>query len=117
MPMRRKVVQHGPSTLTISLPANWVRDFNIRKGDEINIEQTKEGLLLSAGKERYIGQKRINVKGMKAVISRAIAALYKGGYDEIIVEYEGPQELQKIHDTISTSYIGFEIIEETKDQV
>lgn len=115
--MRRKVVQHGPSTLTISLPANWVRDFNIKKGDEISIEQTKEGLVLSAGKERHLGQKHINVTGMQEVIGRAVSALYKAGYDEIIVEYASPEELERIHSTVGTSYVGFEIVDEAKDTV
>jgi phosphate uptake regulator len=115
--MRRKVVQHGPSTLTISLPANWVRDFNIKKGDELSIEQTKEGLILSAGKERHLGKKHINVRGMKEVIGRAVSALYKAGYDEIIIEYGSPEELERIHSTIGSSYVGFEIVDEAKDTV
>jgi phosphate uptake regulator len=115
--MRRKVVQHGPSTLTISLPANWVRNFNIKKGDEISIEQTKDGLLLSAGNERHLGQKYINVKGMKDVIGRAVSALYKAGYDEIVIEYGTPEELERIHHTVGTSYVGFEIVDENRDRV
>jgi phosphate uptake regulator len=115
--MKRKIVQHGPSTLTISLPSKWVKTFGITKGDEVNVEMTKNGLLITAGKEKHHGQKRINVKGLSAVITRSIAALYKAGYDEIIVEYSTPEELEHIHSTVSTSYIGFEIVEETKTQV
>ena len=117
MVMKRKIVQHGPSTLTISLPAKWVKSFALQKGDEVNVEQTKNGILITADKERHHGQKRINVKGLTAVISRSIAALYKAGYDEVIVEYSSPEELERIHSTVSTSYIGFEIVEETKNQV
>ena len=115
--MKRKIVQHGPCTLTVSLPAEWVRNFSLQKGDEITIEQRKEGLLLTAGKERHYGQKKISVKGYPHIIAKAVAALYKCGYDEIIVEYGDHTELEKIHQIIATGYIGFEIIDETKDTV
>ena len=36
--MKRKVVQQGPSTLMVSLPAKWAKRLGIKKGDEINID-------------------------------------------------------------------------------
>ena len=45
--MKRKVNQVGTGTLTISLPVNWVKDNNIRKGDELD--------LLVKGKELRLG--------------------------------------------------------------
>lgn len=110
-------MQHGPSTLTISLPSQWVRKFNLKKGEDVTIEQLKNGLFLSTGKSPHHEQKRINVKGLPAIITRAIAALYKAGYDEIIVEYDGPDELDRIHQTVSNEHIGFEIVDETRDTV
>lgn len=115
--MKRRIVQHGPCTLTVSLPAQWVKDFALKKGDEITIEQMREGLFITAGKERHYGKKRISVKGMPRIIPKAIAALYKGGYDEIVVEYGNPEELEKIHEAVSSSYIGFEIVDEKKEEV
>jgi len=115
--MKRKIVQHGPSTLTVSLPAAWVRDYALKKGDEISVERTRSGLLLAADKERSHGKKRINVSGFPAIIPKTIAALYKCGYDEIIIEFDDPVELERIHTAVSTSYVGFEIIEETKNEV
>jgi phosphate uptake regulator len=114
--MKRRIVQHGPSTLTISLPSNWTKQFSLRKGDELSIEPLKSGLYITCGKTES-SSKRISVKGMHHIINRAIAALYKAGYDEIIVEYEGTQELQKIHDNVNHSYIGLEIVDESKTQI
>jgi phosphate uptake regulator len=115
--MKRKIVQHGPSTLTVSLPAKWVKDFALKKGDDISIEQMREGLFITAGKERHYGKKRVSIKGMPLIASKVIAALYKCGHDEIVVEYTGPEELERIHDSVSTSHIGFEIVDESKDEV
>jgi len=35
--MRRKVIQIAGSTKIISLPNKWCKEFNINKGDEINV--------------------------------------------------------------------------------
>jgi hypothetical protein len=40
--IKRKVILHGPSTLTVSLPSKWVKNHNIKKGDELNIEETEK---------------------------------------------------------------------------
>ena len=36
--MKRKVVKQGKSTLMISLPSKWVKDNNINRGDEIDLQ-------------------------------------------------------------------------------
>jgi phosphate uptake regulator len=110
--MRRKIVQHGPSTLTISLPSEWAKQHSLRKGDDLTVESTREGLLIRTTKPRQHSPKSLSVKGANGVVTRAIAALYKAGYDEITVEYDGVQELEAIYRVLNSSYIGFEIIDE-----
>ena len=39
--MRRKLIQHGLSSLTISLPRKWVKENNLKKGDEIEVEDSE----------------------------------------------------------------------------
>lgn len=115
--MKRRIVQHGPATLTVSLPSAWVRSFALKKGDEITIEPFHNALLLTAHHEQRHGQKRVSVRGVPRLISRLLGALYKAGYDEIIVEYETPIERDRIHDTVASSYIGFEIVDENPSAV
>ena len=43
-------MQHGPSSLTITLPSKWVKKQGIRKGEEIEVEQYGIGLLIYAKK-------------------------------------------------------------------
>ncbi len=115
--MKRRVVQHGPSTLTISLPARWVQERGVKKGDELTVAPMQNGLLITTSTSRKPEVKRISVKGLLRLVTKAVAALYKYGYDEIVVEYGSPEELERIHTILSTGYIGFEIIEETKSEV
>jgi len=115
--MKRRVVQHGPKTLTISLPARWAREYGIEKGDEINLEKTEHGLLLSTMNGRRLAQIQLDLRGLKEAISRVIAASYKSGHDEIIATYATPGELEEIHRVLGITCVGFEIIEETDTAV
>jgi len=115
--MKRRVVQHGPSTLTISLPSRWTRERGVKKGDELTIESLHNGLFIHAGPRKSYETKHISVKGLPEIITKSIAALYKYGYNEIIVEYGTPEELEQIHRIIQSGYIGYEIVEETKNTV
>ena len=35
--MKRKVVKHGTSTLTVSLPSLWAKEYGLKPGDELRI--------------------------------------------------------------------------------
>ena len=35
--MQRKVNQIGPSTLMVSLPSKWVKRYNVKKGDSLEL--------------------------------------------------------------------------------
>ena len=47
---KRKVSLIGPSTLMVSLPSKWVKEFGVKKGDEINITENGPNLLLESQK-------------------------------------------------------------------
>jgi len=40
----RKIQKTGPSTLSISLPSNWVKNNNLKRGDVLSIEAAENGL-------------------------------------------------------------------------
>ena len=52
--MKRKAIQLASQTIVVSLPAKWVRQQGIKKGDEIDVEER--------GKELVIGNKMPNKK-------------------------------------------------------
>ena len=49
--MRRKVIKQGPSTLMVSLPSKWVKNKNIKRGDEINLFEQGEDIIISLEKK------------------------------------------------------------------
>ena len=58
--MKRKIVQHGCSSLTITLPFPWVRKFNLKKGDELEVEEQGHTLLVSTQKDTSADKKVVD---------------------------------------------------------
>ena len=49
----RKIVQHGSSSLTVTLPKKWVEKNNLKKGNEIKVDE-KGTYLVIGGKGKHI---------------------------------------------------------------
>lgn len=110
--MRRKIMLHGPSSLTISLPAKWVKEKNLKKGDEIDLIEEDKGLLVSPVlRNREIKKINLKLAGMDSETQRdVLLALHKKGYDEIKLSYEDPRTAKDIHSMLNELNLGFEII-------
>jgi len=115
--MKRKAIQLAHKTIVVSLPAKWVEQHGVKKGDEIDVEEI--GDCLSIGPQIKNEQKKISldVSGIESILHRVIGALYKAGYSEIKFTYNTAEELSIIQKTINRSLMGFEAIEQSKNQV
>jgi len=115
--IKRKVILHGPSTLTISLPAKWVKSHNIVKGDELNVEDASNILRI------YPGEERLLEKGIKADFSNfdyetirvMMSVFYESGYDKVEVAFKDPATANVIQEAISPTLLGYEIVEQRKN--
>lgn len=115
--MKRKVIQHGPVTLTVSLPFRWVKSHNISKGDELNVEEEGRVLRVYSGDAHLLSNKTsANFSGLDVgTINSILAVLHKSGYDEINITFDSPQIVKMIQDRINSMLIGYEIIEQKGD--
>jgi len=115
--MKRKIVKHGASTLTVSLPSKWAKDHGISQGDEVEI--TDKGHLLVIGENLNPASRciEINLSKTGKMLHRIIAALYKGGFDKVVFKFETPEELDRIQDTIYRFCHVYEISSISKNQV
>jgi phosphate uptake regulator len=113
--MRRKLIQHGLSSLTLSLPSKWVKANSLSKGDEVEVETSKKTLVVSA-KAGYIHKKiELDVAGAGTMTKRITAAAFKAGYDEIYVTFSSHEELRIITDLVRAQFSGFGILSQTKN--
>jgi phosphate uptake regulator len=121
----RKVQRVGYSTLTVSLPRDWVEDVKLKAGDIVSIKREDDGTLkLIPGTEH----KREEVKNCVVnaelcnspnLLTRVITANYILGHDTIQVLAK--DELKKIHleeiRATTQRLTGLSIVEQTLKQV
>ena len=112
--MRRKVSKIGPSTLMVSLPAKWVKKYNIKKGAEIDIEEQNSKLIINARTEKEGGKISLNTADFGHFDKNFISYLYQKGYDEIEVRFDDVNTFNIIEKKLN-SLLGFEIINQTQN--
>jgi phosphate uptake regulator len=111
--MKRKLVKQGAATMMISLPSKWIKANKLEKGDEINLEEKDNGLLINTEKiskekrEIKINLTEENKKNIKNILSH----VYGRGFDKIILEGKHKDCLKEIKSTVSDLLLGFEVTE------
>jgi len=119
----RKVQRLGPSTLAMTLPAEWAREHNVEKGDEVSLRMGGKGTLTvlpeSANTEE--SEAVIHADNLDAgAVERAIVAQYVLGRRVIHVEKaDGALESEHINAvyTAETQLMGLGVIEETPESI
>lgn len=142
--MIRKIIKQGHNTLTITLPTEWAKKFNLVAGSEIDVSERDNGLFISTQKNGKKKTAEFDISGMDIpTIWKYFMVVYREGYDEVIVrfnpedEYESPYKFFTIHaidikygntkprehttvetiQEITNRFIGFEVVEHHKDFV
>ena len=107
--MKRKVIQIADSTQLISLPRKWAVQHGIKKGDELEIQEDGNKILVSTEKGFEVHKVEINTDGLDILIPRFIHALYKKGVDEIRLTFNSKEDMQSIQNALGKEAVGFEI--------
>lgn len=112
--MKRKVIKQGSSTLTLSLPSKWTRRFGIKAGEEIEVVEQGQRLMVST--PRTAGQHResLDLTGVQNIPRRILASYYIKGSDEVEICLASRDQAKRLQARIRTLQ-GFEIVEQTKD--
>jgi len=116
--MKRKLIKHGPTSLTISLPKEWTDRFNLNKGDEIDLEEIETRLIVSSANQTKKTETKIFDCGSlnQDNINEHIVGLYKAGIPDVKLDNIRKDCLKKIKQVVNNS-IGWEIIEESKNSL
>jgi phosphate uptake regulator len=113
--MKRKVILHGPSSLTISLPSKWVKENDIGKGDELDINLLGNSLRVSTNKINYSSGYNIDLNNISdRNLNSILACLHKNGYNVINIKCNSKQ-VRTIQKRINSMLIGYEIVEVTTE--
>jgi len=115
--MKRKVIQLAGKTMVVSLPIKWVKRYNVRKGDEIEVEEKGREILLKTQAEPEIKRVEIDTRGQnERVIGWIMSAMYKLGYDEIEFIYDNQRIMEQIQEAVKDFFVGFILVNQTKSR-
>jgi phosphate uptake regulator len=120
----RKVQRLGPSTLAMTLPAEWAGEQNVEKGDEVSLRMGGKGTLtvMPESVQTEESEAVIRASGLDAdAVERAIVAQYVLGRRIIHVEATEEETLESTHINAvynaETQLMGLGVIEETPDSI
>ncbi len=120
----RKVQRLGPSTLAMTLPAEWAKAYDVEKGDEVSIRIGGKGMLtvMPESVQQEEAEAIIHAADLDAdAVERAIISQYVLGRRVIHVQAEEGGTLDSA--TINAVYnaetqlMGLGVIEETPERI
>jgi phosphate uptake regulator len=120
----RKVQRLGPSTLAMTLPAEWAQAHGVEKGDEVSLRVGGKGTLtvMPESVTSEESEAVITATGLDAdAVERAIVAQYVLGRRIIHVEAAEGETLDSSHINAvynaETQLMGLGVIEETPESI
>ena len=101
--MKRKLIKQGTGALTITLPKSWISKYELKSGDEVEVDEQEKILLLKAdGKSDTLKKIEINIDNLdQALIWRFFTAAYRTSYDEITLRFS---DIEKVYDVELSSF-------------
>jgi len=118
----RKVQRLGPSTLAMTLPAEWARKQDVEKGDEVTVRESGKGSLAVTPESAHgeDTEATIHAENFDAsAVERAIVGQYVLGRRVIHVESEDALDSAHINAVYKaeTQLMGLGVVEETPDRI
>jgi phosphate uptake regulator len=119
----RKVQRLGPSTLAMTLPAEWAKEHGVEKGDEVSLRMGGKGTLTVLSESASTEDSRAVIQADNldaAALERAIVAQYVLGRRVIHIEKaEGALDSEHINAVYKaeTQLMGLGVIEETPERI
>lgn len=99
----------------MSLPSDWVKKFGIQKGDEVELKEEGKRLIINTEKETAKEILEIDVTGLDGVLTRAIHALYKRGFDVLKLKFDDTSYKEIIRKALKNEAASLEIVEESEN--
>ena len=118
----RKVQRLGPSTLAMTLPAEWAREHGVEKGDEVTIRQSGKGTLTVTPESANDGESQAMIDSASFdadSVERAILGQYVLGRRIIHVVSDDALDSETINAVYKaeTQLMGLGVIEETPERI
>jgi phosphate uptake regulator len=105
--------------MMISLPTKWIKLKNLKKGDEVEVSESKDNLIISTETKAHTKttKEEYNLANFHPLINRALISLYIRGADEIELSFSTNAEMKKLKKHVLEQLVGFEIINQTQTKL
>jgi len=108
--MRRRLIKQGMKGNTVYLPKKWVDERGLKAGDEVEITEEEDALVISSAGKGKIRVKNISLEHFNRSQTRTVVSgAYKAGYNEINIHYTNKPNAKELNKIIST-LTGLELI-------
>ncbi|PIN75348.1 hypothetical protein COV18_04125 [Candidatus Woesearchaeota archaeon CG10_big_fil_rev_8_21_14_0_10_37_12] len=114
--MKRRIIKLGSSTQVISLPKKWTNHYGLSAGNELDVEEKGKQLTITTEKDTDLEKRTIDLTNLHPLINFGLLALYIGGLDELEITSQNPEHISKLPKKPINQFIGYEIIEQTKNR-
>ena len=100
--------------MMISLPSKWIKANKLEKGDEVDVEEKTNSLIIGLDTKQISKKTEINLGSLtESSIRTILTNAYRLGYDKIKLNYQSSEALKHIKNIIDNNLVGFEIIKKT----
>jgi phosphate uptake regulator len=115
--MKRKLIQLSTSTKVVSLPSKWIKQNNLKKGAEINLETVNNAIMISAECKPKENKLQIDISDFEGkLVWTILDAIYISGYDIVELKTKDIEQSQLVSKAIK-HFLGFIVFDERKDKI
>lgn len=94
--IKRKIIKQGHNTLTITLPREWSSKYQLKAGDEVDINEQGNILTLSSHQGISLPEITVDVRGLTPVtIWRYVSSAYRAGYNQFRILFDNIKEKER----------------------
>lgn len=107
--MRRKLIKQGKGGFTITIPIQYVREFNLRAGDELEFQVDENQLVLQPYRNKR-QRKEITLEAgdvTETNLRTLLVNAYRAGFDIIKLTFKGDKTL--LTEIVKEHLLGFEM--------
>ena len=99
----------------VSLPRTWTKRFNLRKGQEVDITDAKDHLIIASSERKHKKEITLSFKThTESAIRLTLINAYRAGYDTLTIKNIDKEQLTIIRDVLQNYLLGMEITHQEK---
>jgi len=117
--MRRRIIKQGNNSFTSTVPIKWIKENNLEAGDEIEVFEEDNKLIISPPLKLRKHETPIDIDVRnynKRSIIISLHQAYRKGFDKIKITYSSVQQSNLIKNIVKNTLLGFEVVEEIENQ-